>query len=207
MKKFIATLATLIVLALLGVLGINLFKNTGPREKIKAEGGKMIVEEMSYYRGSGKLFGKVYKPVGEDGTFSGADCPAVIFFHESLKTNLPESMMKSLVPEGIIGYTAASHGKAGDVGFLIKKVRSEDFVSDDLVFVIADAASSQAVVEAVSKIGSKVAGLILFEPELSGKAAGIYDRYKDEFLTIGASSKDSAVSLVKDYLESRGALK
>ena len=43
MKKFIATLATLIVLALLGVLGINLFKNTGPREKVKTDGNKQKI--------------------------------------------------------------------------------------------------------------------------------------------------------------------
>jgi hypothetical protein len=208
MKKVIATLATLIVLALLGMLGINLLRNSGPRERVKAENGsKIVVEELSYYRNNGKLFGKVYKPAGEDGFFSGTDYPAVIFFHEQLKTNLPESILKALVPEGMIGYAATSHGKASEAEFLIKKVRSEDFVDDDLVFVIADSASSKAVVEAVSKVGRKVAGLILIEPQLEGKAAGVYDRYKNEFLTIGASSREDALSLIKDYLESRGALK
>lgn len=208
MKKFIATLATLIILALLGLLGVNLFRNSGPRERVKAEdGSKIIIEELSYYRNNGKLFGKVYKPAGEDGFFSGTDCPSVVFFHEQLKTNLPESVLKALVPEGIVGYAVTSHGKAGEAEFLIKKVRGEDFVSDDLLFVIADSASSQAVVEAVSKVGRKVAGLVLIDPKLSGKAADVYDRYKDEFLTIGASSTGDAISLIKDYLESRGALK
>ncbi len=50
-------------------------------------------------------------------------------------------------------------------------------------------------------------GLILIEPQLEGKAADVYNRYKDEFLTIDASSKGDALSLIKDYLESRGALK
>ena len=104
MKKFIATLAALIILALLGLLGVNLFRNSGPRERIKAENGsKIIVEELSYYRNNGKLFGKVYKPAGEDGYFSGTDYPTVVFFHEQLKTNLPESVLKALVPEGIVG--------------------------------------------------------------------------------------------------------
>lgn len=208
MKKFIATLGTLVILALLGILGVNLFRNHGPRERVKAENGsKIIVEELSYYRNNGKLFGKVYKPAGEDGFFSGTSCPAVIFFHEQLKTNLPESILKALVPEGIVGYAATPHGNSKEAAFLIKKVHGEDFVDGDLVFVIADSSSSQPVVEAVSKLGSKVAGLILIEPELSGKAADVYDRYKDEFLTIDASSRGNALSLIEDYLESRGALK
>lgn len=208
MKKFIATLATLVVLALLGLLGINLLRNSGPRERIKAENGsKIVVEELSYYRNNGKLFGKVYKPAGEDGYFSGTGCPAVVFFHEQLKTDLPESILKSLVPEGIVGYAVTPHGKAKEAGFLIKKVHDEDFVDGELLFVIADSGSSQAVVEAVSKVGRKVAGLILLEPELSGKAADVFDRYKSEFLVIDASSKAAALPLIEDYLESRGALK
>lgn len=54
--------------AMLGIVGLNLFKDAGPRERMKAENGsRIIVEELSFYRHGDKVFGKIFKPTDENG--------------------------------------------------------------------------------------------------------------------------------------------
>lgn len=210
MKKLVISLVTSLLVALLGIIGLNIFKNSGPRERVKAENGsRIIVEELSFYHNNDKIFGKVFKPADEKGFFpdSLGPRPVVIFFHEPLKTAYPEGFVKALVPEGLIGYTTAFHEKEKDVEFMVKKVGKERFADSDRIFLACDAFASEAVVKAAYKMKKTVSGLILIEPELSDKTAGLVPKLGYDILTIDAAGKSSAKVRTIDYLELRGALK
>lgn len=210
MKKVIVSLISALLVALLGVIGLNIFKNASPRERVKAENGsRIIVEELSFYHGNDKIFGKVFKPADEKGFFpdSLGPRPVVIFFHEPLKTAYPEGFVKALVPEGLIGYTTAFHEKDKDVEFMVKKISKERFADSDRIYLLGDSFASEAVVKAAYKLKKAVSGLILIEPELSDKTAGLVPRLGYDVLTIDAAGKASAKTAAIDYLELRGALK
>ena len=210
MKKVIVSLVTSLLVALLGIIGLNIFKDSSPRERVKAEdGSKVIMEELSFYRHGDKIFGKVFKPTDENGFFpdSLGPRPVVVFFHEPLKTAFPEGLVKSLVPEGLVGYTTAFHENAKDITFMVKKIGREKFADAERIILIADTFSSEAVVKASYKLGKAVSGLILFEPELSEKASRLIPKLGYEVLTIDSTGKTSARSSILDYLEIRGALK
>ena len=210
MKKVIVSLISALLVALLGVIGLNIFKNASPRERVKAENGsRIIVEELSFYHGNDKIFGKVFKPADEKGFFpdSLGPRPVVIFFHEPLKTAYPEGFVKALVPEGLIGYTTAFHEKDKDMEFMVKKISKERFADSDRIYLVGDSFASEAVVKAAYKLKKAVSGLILIEPELSDKTAGLVPRLGYDVLTIDAAGKASAKTAAIDYLEFRGALK
>lgn len=210
MKKVIVSLISALLVALLGVIGLNIFKNASPRERVKADNGsRIIVEELSFYHGNDKIFGKVFKPADEKGFFpdSLVPRPVVIFFHEPLKTAYPEGFVKALVPEGLIGYTTAFHEKDKDVEFMVRKISKERFADSDRIYLVGDSFASEAVVKAAYKLKKAVSGLILIEPELSDKTAGLVPRLGYDVLTIDAAGKASAKTAAIDYLELRGALK
>ena len=210
MKKVIVSLISALLVALLGVIGLNIFKNASPRERVKAENGsRIIVEELSFYHGNDKIFGKVFKPADEKGFFpdSLGPRPVMIFFHEPLKTAYPEGFVKALVPEGLIGYTTAFHEKDKDVEFMVRKISKERFADSDRIYLVGDSFASEAVVKAAYKLKKAVSGLILIEPELSDKTAGLVPRLGYDVMTIDAAGKASAKTEAIDYLELRGALK
>ena len=210
MKRLIISIVTLILLALLGIVGVNQINKNGPRGRvISPTGSKIIVEEMSYYVNGEKIFGKVFKPADANGNFpdSLGAFPFVVFFHEPLKTEWPESLIKAIVPKGVIGYTCGFRGSEKDAESLVKRLRKEKMIQDDMVFIISDASCGNEVVKAVTKLGHKIQGLVLIEPSLTGKARETYVRYAKEFLTINESAKPNAASMIEDYLEERGALK
>ena len=210
MKKVIISLVTSLLVALLGIVGLNIFKNSGPRERVKAENGsRIIVEELSFYRHNDKIFGKVFKPADEKGFFpdSLGPRPVIVFFHEPLKTAFPEGLVKSLVPEGLVGYTTAFHENANDIKFMVKKIGKEKFADAERIILIADTFSAEAVVRASYKLGKAVSGLILISPELDEKDSRIIPKIGYEVLTINDAGKTSARNTILDYLETRGALK
>ncbi len=210
MKKVIVSLIASLLVALLGIIGLNIFKDAGPRERIKAENGsKIIMEELSFYRHNDKIFGKVFKPADEKGFFpdSLGPRPVIVFFHEPLKTAFPEGLVKSLVPEGLIGYTTAFHENARDISFMVKKIGKEKFADSERIIIIADSFSSEAVVKASYKLGKAVSGLVLIEPELGEKESRLVPKLGYEVLTIDTAGKTSARTTILDYLETRGALK
>lgn len=210
MKKVIVSLISALLVALLGVIGLNIFKNASPRERVKADNGsRIIVEELSFYHGNDKIFGKVFKPADEKGFFpdSLGPRPVMIFFHEPLKTAYPEGFVKALVPEGLIGYTTAFHEKDKDVEFMVRKISKERFADSDRIYLVGDSFASEAVVKAAYKLKKAVSGLILIEPELSDKTAGLVPRLGYDVMTIDAAGKASAKTEAIDYLELRGALK
>jgi len=210
MKKLIIGLISAILLTILGIAGLNQMKSNGPRTRvISPTGSKIIVEEMSYYIRGEKYFGKVFKPAGEnqDSLSTPSQLPALIYFHEPLKIEWPEKLLKSLVPDGVIGYACGFRAGEKEALETIKRLRGENFIQSDMVFIISDSSCGNEVVKAVSKLGHKIQGLILIEPSLTGKARETYVRYGREFLTIPESSKGNAVSMIEEYLEERGALK
>ena len=210
MKKIILSIVSLIILAVLGFFGLNYMKNNGPRGRvISPSGSTIIVEEMSYYIGGEKVFGRLYKPADENGNFpdSLGPLPILVYFHEPLKTEWPESLVKSMVPDGLIGYTCGFRGGEKDAVEMIKRLSREKFVQQGQIFLVSDSSCANEIVKAVTKLGHRIQGLVLIEPALTGKARETYVRYGPEFLTIPASAKGNAVQLIEDYLEERGALK
>ena len=210
MKKVIISAVASLLVALLGIIGLNIFKESSPRERVKAENGsRIIVEELSFYRHGDKIFGKVFKPADENGFFpdSLGPRPVVVFFHEPLKTAFPGGLVKSLVPEGLVGYTTAFLENAKDISFMVKKIGKEKFADAERIILIADSFSTEAAVKASYRHGRAVSGLILIEPELNEKASRLVPKLGYEVLTIDAAGKTSARTSILDYLETRGALK
>ena len=210
MKKLIISLSSLLLLALLGIIGMNYMKDNGPRTRvISPSGSRIIVEEMSYYISGDKVFGKLFKPADINGNFpdSLGAFPMVIFFHEPLKTEWAENLVKTIVPKGVVGYTCGFRGGEKEAEAIVKRLRKESFVQDEMVFLICDSSCGNEIVKAVTKLGHKIQGLVLVEPTLTGKARETYVRYGREFLTITDTMKGNAASLIEDYLEERGALK
>lgn len=210
MKKVIVSLIVSLLTAMLGIVGLNLFKDAGPRERMKAENGsRIIVEELSFYRHGDKVFGKIFKPTDENGFFpdSLGPRPVIIFFHEPLKTAYPEGLLKSLVPEGLIGYSTAFHERGNDVRFMVKKIRKEKFADAERIILIADTFSAEAVTKAAYRLKKSVSGLILIEPEVSESVSRLTPKLGYEVLTVSTSEKTSARIKILDYLEIRGALK
>lgn len=210
MKKVIVSLIVSLLAAMLGIVGLNLFKDAGPRERMKAENGsRIIVEELSFYRHGDKVFGKIFKPTDENGFFpdSLGPRPVIIFFHEPLKTAYPEGFLKSLVPEGLIGYSTAFHERGNDVRFMVKKIRKEKFADAERIILIADTFSAEAVTKAAYRLKKSVSGLILIEPEVSESVSRLTPKLGYEVLTVSTSEKTSARIKILDYLEIRGALK
>lgn len=210
MKKVIVSLIVSLLAAMLGIVGLNLFKDAGPRERMKAENGsRIIVEELSFYRHGDKVFGKIFKPTDENGFFpdSLGPRPVIIFFHEPLKTAYPEGLLKSLVPEGLIGYSTALHERGNDVRFMVKKIRKEKFADAERIILIADTFSAEAVTKAAYRLKKSVSGLILIEPEVSESVSRLTPKLGYEVLTVSTSEKTSARIKILDYLEIRGALK
>ena len=205
MKRLIYSLVSVIILALLAILGLNIYSNRSPRERIKASGGsKVVVEEMSYYIRGGKVFGKVYRPDEGDGSVKR---PLVVYFHEPLKTDFPESVLKTLAADGLSGYATGFRGKDSDAVTIVKRLSKEGFAEKDMIFLVSDSYCADNILQAASKLGHRIQGLVLIDPNPTGKAREIYQIYSREFLTIGASEKGNAISLIEDYLEERGALK
>ena len=210
MKKVIVSLIVSLLAAMLGIVGLNLFKDAGARERMKAENGsRIIVEELSFYRHGDKVFGKIFKPTDENGFFPDAlgPRPVIIFFHEPLKTAYPEGLLKSLVPEGLIGYSTAFHERSNDVRFMVKKIRKEKFADAERIILIADTFSAEAVTKAAYRLKKSVSGLILIEPEVSESVSRLTPKLGYEVLTVSTSEKTSARIKILDYLEIRGALK
>lgn len=210
MKKIITSVVTVALLALLAVFGINLYRGHGPRERVQApDGSKVVIEEMSYYIRGSKMFGKLFRPADGDGNIIDKDSrkPVAVYLHEPLKTDFPVSVAKSLASDGIIGYVSGFRGDEKDIVSFVNRIRREGFAEKDMVFLIGDAATADAVLLAASKLGHKIQGLILMEPNPTGKAREIYQIYGKEFLTVDSSQKGNAIGLMEDYLEERGALK
>lgn len=210
MKKVIVSIAASLLAAILGIIGLNLLKEASPRERVKAEdGSRIIVEELSFYHGNDKIFGKVFKPADENGFFpdSLGPRPVIVFFHEPLKTAYPESLVKSLVPDGLVGYTTDFHEKEKDVEFMVKKIRKEKFTDRDRIYLISDTFAADAVIRAAHKLGRNVSGLILIAPKPDDKTSSLVPKLGYEVLAIEAADKASAKTMAIDYLELMGALK
>jgi len=208
MKKFIGGLAIAIAAALLGILGFNMLRNSGPRERVKTEGGgKAIVEELSYYSGGRKVFGKVYKPTDEEGNFTKefGSLPTVVFLHKPLATSLPEKTLKNLTSHGLVGYQSAFHGKQKDVRTVMKKLASESFVEKDLMFLVADSTTAEVAAEYAARHSKDIAGLVLVAPSEEVASSPELKKVGKDVLVV----KDAAGAMpsILGYLEEKGAMK
>ena len=205
MKKLVLSIGAAILVALLAILGLNIYSGHGPREKVKApDGTKVVTEELSYYIRGGKVFGTIYKPDDGDASLSR---PLVVYFHEPLKTDFPESVLKALVTDGLSGYATGFRGKDSDAVSIVKRLSKEEFAEKDMIFVVSDSYCADNILLAASKLGHRIQGLVLIDPNPTGKAREIYQIYSREFLTIGPAQKGNAIPLIENYLEERGALK
>ena len=136
MKKLVLSIGAAILVALLAILGLNIYSGHGPREKVKApDGTKVVTEELSYYIRGGKVFGKIYKPDDGDASLSR---PLVVYFHEPLKTDFPESVLKALATDGLSGYATGFRGKDSDAVSIVKRLSKEEFAEKDMIFVVSD---------------------------------------------------------------------
>lgn len=175
-KGLISTLATVTVLTLLGIGGSRYIKNLSPRKTISEEGVKIYVEGLSFYSGSDKIVGTVYKPQDTTGRKA-----AVIWCNDlGSDSRSADQICRAIATKGYIAYTFDFRGgspqskstgdplsmsvatEKKDLETVISRLRKESFVSDGKIYL---GGFGQGALVASMAAGSKgVKGLILVAP-------------------------------------------
>ena len=184
MKK--APKILLIVLAVLAVLAVGLgfgvhyyLKSHSPRQVIVTRHSPNIyVEELSYFDGLDKIYGKVYKPQDTLGA------KPLIIFCAGIGTNSDvwDETCRMAARKGMVAYTFDFRGgfpgsrssgnpldmsvksERKDLEFVLKRLRREPFVDKDHVYLMGH--SQGGLIAALVGAGyrKEVAGMVLLAP-------------------------------------------
>lgn len=175
-KGLIKTLAAAVILTLLGVGGSIYVKSLSPRKTIQEEGMKIYVEGLSFYSGSDKIVGTVYKPQDTTGKK-----PVVIWCHDlGSDAKSADQVCRAIASKGYIAYAFDFRGgspqskstgdplsmsvntEKKDLETVIGKLRKESFVSDNRIYL--GGYSMGALVASMASGEKGVKGLILVAP-------------------------------------------
>ena len=200
MKKGSKILIIVAIIAALiggGVAGvIVLLNNLSPRTVVKTHSGPNIhVEELSYFNGLEKIYGKVYLPQDTLGAKPVLICCAGLGTDSESWKGLCEKMAK----KGWVTYSFDFRGgfpgsrsagsvydmsvksEKADLEFVLQRIREEDFADPEHVYLIGH--SQGALVAALVGAGFRreVAGMVLLAPafNIPDLCAEKYPRNRD----------------------------
>lgn len=175
-KGLITTLSAAIILSLLGVGGSIYVKSLSPRKEIKEEGVKIYVEGLSFYSGSDKIVGTVYKPQDTTGRK-----PAVIWCHDlGSDSKSSDQICRAIASKGYIAYAFDFRGgspqskstgdplkmsvitERKDLETVISKLRKESYVNDSRIYL--GGYSQGGLIASLASGERGVKGLILLAP-------------------------------------------
>ena len=178
-KKAAVSAATLAILAgaLLG--GIKYLQNQSPRQIVKTEGKQPVaVEELSYFNGKDKIFGKIYKPADSLGRH-----PAVVFCHGlAVNGDFGDAFCREAAGMGYVAYTFDFRGgsedsrstgdmtrmsiltQKADLETVLHRLRGEKFVDGNRIYLIGHSQGGLVASEAATEKHNGIAGMILLAP-------------------------------------------
>lgn len=196
-------IAAAIVLIAAGIGGVFYWRLTsdGPRSTIKVGNGvKVDVEELSFYDGSDKITGTVYRPSDSlDETMT-----AVIYCQD---TGYGESWCSSLAGTGAVCYCFNFNGdgekaRVRELEAVIDGIRDLRYADKDRVFLLGEGNGCLTASTATFDKPKLVKGLILVSPgfnplEISRKAK----RYNGTILVVDDSEgRQANIEEIKDFI-------
>lgn len=200
MKFLKSTGIVLLVLALLGAAAagyLNHIRKTASLHQVVSGGGgtKVSVEELSYFDGLDKTFGKIYRPAEGEGPF-----PTVIVCHDlGMTGEWGDAFCRLIAGRGFCAYAfdfkggspdSRSSGATTDMSVVtekedllrvIRRIRKEKFSDRDRLFIMGHGAGGLAAALAAQEMRKDIAGLVLLAPafNLPDAAAVRYPKRKD----------------------------
>lgn len=182
MKFLKATGVSALLLALAGGVFTGVFKYMqnaqSPRQVVKTDGAKVVVEELSFFNDMDKYYGKIYKPADTSGTH-----PVLIFCHGIGATaDWGETYCRTAASRGFYAYAfdfrggspdSRSSGKTTDMSvetekedllFILKRIRREPFTDRSQVFVMGHSQGGLVAALAAKEARRQIAGLVLLAP-------------------------------------------
>lgn len=184
MKFFKTTLISglVVVLCVAAFTGVFKYYQTAssPRQTVRVDGARVHVEELSFFDGMDKTYGKLYRPA--DDTLG--KHPVIIFCHGiSVNADWFDAYCRSAAAKGFYAYafdfkggspTSRSTGlstmkmtvdsEKEDLLFVLKRIRHESFTDKSKVFVAGHSLGGLVAALAAKESRRDIAGLILLSP-------------------------------------------
>lgn len=199
-KSLKITGIVLLVIALIGGAGVltlkYIQKSMSPRQVLKGDdGSKIFCEELSFYGGDGKIYGKVYKPQDTLGRKK-----VVIYCHDiGGDSNEGKAFCEMAAKKGYVAYSfdfmggsanSRSDGRLNEMSVLtevanlvevIKRIRKEEFAKKNSSYIAGYGLGGAVAALAASEMKKEVAGLILISADFNIKefSEGLYSKVKD----------------------------
>ena len=202
MKKFLkGTLITAAVLAILGGVAYHFIHGLAPRTTVTSYTGVDVeVEPMSFYRGEGKVFGRVYRPVLEEA----GNMPAIVYCQNMA---YGERWCKALSGKGFLCYSFDFAGdgekaRSEDLSAVLKGIRNQRHVDADRIYLLGESNGCMTASLTFFDHPKLAAGLILVSPgfnplEISRKAR----RFRGDILVIdGSQAMWNAATEIAEYV-------
>lgn len=179
-----------------GVWGVKAYlAHLSPRKVIKTDGGIVHVEEMSFYEGLSKVFGKVYLPqdstgrkpvliychgLGQTGDESDALCrlaagKGYVAYSFDFRSGSPRSRSSDL-PAGMSVETERK-----DLELVLNRIRKESFTDKGKVFLMGHSQGGLVAALVGASFRREVAGMILLAPAFNIPDSGreLYPKPRD----------------------------
>jgi len=180
-----AGIITAIIAAVLGggiFGGVKYYQSHSPRTVIKTDGGGQIhIEELSFFSGGDKIYGRIYKPQDTLGKK-----PVLIYSHGLGQTgDEAEGICKLAAAKGYVAYHfdfrgggphSRSDGKMTkmslitekqDLNLVIKRLSKEDIVDSDRIYLIGHSLGGAVSASYAADHPKRIAGLVLLAPALN----------------------------------------
>lgn len=177
--------------------GMKYLQSQSPRQLMKnEEGDKVAVEELSFYDGEDKIYGKVYKSAD-----SLRRSPVIVFCHGiGVNADYGERYCKDAVSQGFVAYSFDFRGgspdcrstgrgmtemsvvtEKDDLDVVLKRLKRLRYVDKNKIFLMGHSQGGLvAAMEAADK-PSRIAGLILLAPAFNIPSDGLsrYPKARD----------------------------
>lgn len=201
MKLLKATGIVAVVVLLLGGGAAGTFKyvqtKNSPRQVVRGEGAKIHVEELSYYDGMEKTYGKIYR-IADDTT---GRHPVLIFCHGiSVNADWGDAYCRAAASRGFYAYAfdfkggspnSRSTGKSTlqmtvdsekeELLYVLSRIKKEPFTDRGKIFVMGHSLGGLVAALAAKENRKDIAGLVLLSPAFNIVDMGqeMYPRARD----------------------------
>lgn len=194
--KTIAAVTLGVIVLVAGGLwgGVKYYQSRSPRHLMKNHSGERVaVEELSYFDGLNKIYGKIYKPEADEF----GKRPALVFCHGlGVNADFGDKYCKEAVAQGYVAYAFDFRGgspdsrstgmdmtgmsvltEKEDLEFVLSHLRRERFVRKSEIYLAGHSQGGLVASITAAEQKSKIAGLILLAPAFNIPADG-KSRYK-----------------------------
>lgn len=183
-KKTVIAIASAVLVAVAAcIIGISAAKKAGPRETVKVEGTNIESEELSWYKGSEKIVGKIFRP--STGA-AASKYPCIIICNDLAETATDKHELgKALASKGFAAYcfdfrggsrNALSDGKTvnltlgseiDDLKTVVAGLKKERNIDSERIYVIAYGVGAIAAAQYLSPSKCPVSAALFVSPSLN----------------------------------------